>query len=408
MDIRPPKNYRRPVTPVPERPVSPVVPDEVSSTEMPVVPETQAFPPAYEVPLDDLNDRSGIEQSAPRKKHRLLMVLACVLGVFILLGVSTVLWFNWTLQPRSDEATVQNVTIESGMTPSEIGALLEQKQLIRSALTFEWYTRLNGVHNSLKVGYYNFSPDQSVSAMVSALVEGADQTRNVIILPALTLKQLADPAIKNSLAAQGFSADEIERAYTAQYETPLLANRPSGASLEGYLFPETYQMRAGDTLESLFQRTFDELYGRLQKDGLIAKFEARGLNLYQAITLASIVQKEVGDPSVQPQVAQVFLKRLSEGMVLGSDVTFMYAAKQMGVAPSVDLESPYNTRKYPGLPPGPIANMNYVALQAVADPAPGDYLYFVAGDDGITYFSRTNEEHEALVAAHCDKLCRLE
>ena len=121
--------------------------------------------------------------------------------------------------------------------------------------------------------------------------------------------------------------------------------------------------------------------------------------------MASIVQKEVSDPSDQRQVAQVFLKRLKEGTVLGSDVTFLYIAKKEGRSPSVNDPSPYNTRKNGGLPPGPIANFHLSALQAVANPASGDFLYFVAGDDGKTYFSRTEAEHDANVAAHCKKLC---
>ena len=138
------------------------------------------------------------------------------------------------------------------------------------------------------------------------------------------------------------------------------------------------------------------------------EFAKRNLTIHQAITLASIVQKEVKNPVDQKQVAQVFLKRLADGMQLGSDVTYMYAADQMGVEGTPALESPYNTRKYTGLPPGPISNMNPSALDAVAFPAPGEYVYFVAGDgpdEGKTFFAYTVEEHEANIAAHCRELC---
>src|SRR5207248_2549788 len=102
-------------------------------------------------------------------------------------------------------------------------------------------------------------------------------------------------------------------------------------------------------------------------------FQKQGLNLYQGITLASIIQREVPGAADQKQVAQVFLTRLGMEMPLGSDVTYQYAAKKMGVTPSPDLDSPYNTRKYPGLPPGPIASPGLTALQAVANPAAGNY-----------------------------------
>lgn len=92
-------------------------------------------------------------------------------------------------------------------------------------------------------------------------------------------------------------------------------------------------------------------------------------------------------------------------MMLGSDVTYMYAAAQLGVEATPTLDSPYNTRIHTGLPPGPIATMNYSTLQAITNPADGEYLYFVAGDDGTVHFSRTNEEHEQLVQQYCKKLC---
>jgi len=129
--------------------------------------------------------------------------------------------------------------------------------------------------------------------------------------------------------------------------------------------------------------------------------------LYQGITLASIIQREVSGTKDQSQVAQVFYSRLAQGTPLGSDVTYQYAAKKLGVTPSPSLDSPYNTRKYAGLPPGPIATPGLSALQAVATPAPGDYLYFLSGDDNVTYFARTDAEHEANIQNHCHKKCLL-
>jgi UPF0755 protein len=165
-------------------------------------------------------------------------------------------------------------------------------------------------------------------------------------------------------------------------------------------------MNADQTLQELFIRSFDELYSLLQEKKYIEEFQKRNLTIHEGLILASIVQQEVKEPADQKQVAQVFLKRLKSGIQLGSDVTYMYAAEQMGVRGTPSLDSPYNTRKYTGLPPGPISNMNPSALDAVAFPAAGDFLYFVAGDDGRTYFSRTEVEHEANIRAHCTTLCQ--
>lgn len=393
MDIKPPKGWRSQASVLP-RPVtsttsesSDASPYQSDGSTEPVLPLT------IDVPVATI--------AKPRQKRRWMIVMASLLVAIT--GV-IVLYF-WLLQPVTNSVTHERVSIANGTSLGEIAKQLESKKVIRSALVFELYCRLNGSYSAMKSGSYVFSGSESTAGIVTKLTSGQHGSYNVTILPGMTLKQLADPNVKGSLAAQGFSAQEIEQAYTATYDTPLLKDKPANASLEGYIYPETYQITADESLQDLFRRTFDELYTRMQRDKLVDSFTAQKLTMHQALTLASIVQKEVGDPTEQKQVAQVFLKRLNSGIMLGSDVTYMYAAAQAGVTPSIGLDSPYNTRKYAGLPPGPIANMNYSALEAVAHPAQGDYLYFVAGDDGHIYYSRTDAEHTAAVAAHCKLLC---
>jgi UPF0755 protein len=132
----------------------------------------------------------------------------------------------------------------------------------------------------------------------------------------------------------------------------------------------------------------------------------RGLSMHEGIILASIVEQEVSTPEDRAKVAQVFYNRMKRGMLLQSDVTAFYGAHILGVSPSTHVDSPYNTYVHPGLPVGPISNVSATSLQAVANPANSDYLYFVAGDDGTTYFSHTQAEHEALVRQYCIKLCK--
>ncbi len=143
---------------------------------------------------------------------------------------------------------------------------------------------------------------------------------------------------------------------------------------------------------------------RLNPD-IRAAFTKRGLTVHQGVILASITEQEVSNASDRPVVAQVFLKRMQDGMQLGSDVTAFYGAIIAGKEPTVFYDSPYNTRIHNGLPPGPISNVSASSLQAIANPAGTNYVYFVAGDDGKTYFSNTLAEHEALTKEHCKKLC---
>jgi UPF0755 protein len=138
---------------------------------------------------------------------------------------------------------------------------------------------------------------------------------------------------------------------------------------------------------------------------LKSAFAAEGLTVYQGITLASIVEQEVANQSDRDQVAQVFLTRLRIGMMLESNVTADYGATLAGAKPSSTFPSVYNTYLHPGLPPTPISNVDISSLDAVAYPANTDWLYFVAGDNGTTYFSTTYAQQEANVAQYCKQLC---
>jgi UPF0755 protein len=185
---------------------------------------------------------------------------------------------------------------------------------------------------------------------------------------------------------------------------PALVDKPDGNSLEGYLYPDSFQKTSATSVESIIAESLNEM-GEQLTPNLRAAFATEGLSTYQGIILASIVGQEVSNASDQAQVAQVFLTRLHMNMDLGSDVTAYYGAILAGQSPSVSYDSPYNTRLHPGLPPTPISNVNAQELNAAAHPAGTDWLYFVSGDDGKTYFSQTLQQQQANVAAYCHKLC---
>lgn len=356
------------------------------------------------ISLDDPG-KFAIKTGDKRRKFPLAVKVTLVaIAAIAAFAAAAFGWYMWATAPAGS-GEVQAFSVTSGDSPSIIAKNLQTAKLIRNSFAFEIYVKLHGASGSLQAGTYEFSPSQSVASIVDDLVGGKNTTRNVFIPPGLTLKQLADPSVKGSFAAQGFSSEEIQQAFAATYSSPLLKDKPVGASLEGYIYPETFQIEAGDSLGSVLERSFDTLYKRLQSDGFLERFAAEGFTIHQALTLGSIIQEETSNPAVQKKVAQVFINRLDAGMTLGSDVTFIYAARQLGVQPTSTLDSPYNTRIHTGLPPGPIATMNYSALQALANPTPGDYLFFVAGDDGTVYFSRTNEEHDQQVQQYCKELC---
>jgi len=349
------------------------------------------------------------EQEAPietKKIHQkpwfwIATVGGATVALLVVAIISATVWYHQSLQPL-DASSKQNIrfTIKKGEGNAHIAQNLEKAHIIRSSAAMVLYLKFTHKPANLQAGTYVISPSFSLQKVVDHLESGKTDLFNVTILPGRTLAE-----IKKDLAKYGYSSDEVDTALKATYNSPLLADKPSSADLEGYIFPETFEMSGSGDLQSLFQRSFDTLYARLQKDGLIDAFKARGLNIHQALTLASIIQKEASNPADQPQIAQVFYTRMEKGMKLESDVTFHYAAKKLGVAPRIDLQSPYNTRLVAGLPPTPISNMNYSALKAVANPASGDYLYFIAGDDHHIYYGRTLEEHQQNIQKYCQKLC---
>lgn len=342
----------------------------------------------------------------PPRKRRNHLVLAAI-GIIVTLVLGTIVYIISSLGPVNPSSQEQvRFVVRSGQTATEIAQELHDLGLIHDPIIFQLYTRFTGTKSSLRAGGYVLKPSDSLSEIVSHLTSGKTDEVAVTILPGFTLEQLSDPDFDGSLAQQGFSREEISYALSATYRSPLLSGKPIGGSLEGYIYPETYNIMANDSLETVLQMSFDEMYKQIQRKGIESRLQQQGLSLREGIILASIVQKEVSNVDDQRQVAQVFLKRLREDIVLGSDVTFMYIAEKEGRAPSVNDDSPYNTRKFGGLPPGPIANFNLSALEAVANPAEGDYLYFVAGDDGTTYFSMTEEEHIEKTRLYCTTLCQ--
>jgi UPF0755 protein len=363
----------------------------------------QTHSPVLPVPLIDPTPPPLLLEKPKRRLGK--KFIWWIIGIIVLVGILAVagayMWYKAELRPVSD-TTAEKVRVQiiEGSSPSDIGKLLEEKHIIRSQLAFDFYTRFSNTKSKLQAGAYNLASSESTEEIVTHLVSGNTDDFSITFLPGATLAEDREVLIK-----AGYSADEVDVALGETYDHPLLADKPASADLEGYIYGETYSFPSTATVSEILVRTFDQFYSVVEKDNLIAGFEQQGLNLYQGITLASIIQREVPHASDQKQVAQVFFKRLAMGMELGSDVTYQYAAKKMGVTPSPNLDSPYNTRRYAGLPPGPIAVPGETALEAVAAPAVGDYLYFLSGDDDITYFARTNDEHEANIRDHCKIKC---
>lgn len=331
-----------------------------------------------------------------------LWLAAAITGVVLLLAGVWALrsWYSDNLKPVSSVQQTVYFTVVLGDSRDRIADKLEQQGLIRSATAFKNYIRTNEIQN-LQAGTYALSPSLSVQEIVDKMVNGEIAKNLLTILPAKRLDQIKDTFIK-----EGYSAAEIEAAFnpSSYRDHPALSSLPAGSSLEGYLYPDSFQKITGTPATTIIRQSLDEMQKHLTAD-IINGFGRQGLSTYHGITLASIVLQETDDPKYQPTVAQVFLTRIRQNMRLESDPTAVYASSIAGQPKDLKIASPYNTYVSPWPIPGPISNVTKEALQAVANPADSSYLYFVTGDDGVFHFTHTLKEHEESVRRYCTRQC---
>lgn len=401
--------------------------------EQPVVPTQSPFTPMNKTPVASVpqpSDEKSREQTAPvapggeiapqgapvpkKRRKKWLAVLLVIVGLVLSAAAAGVWWYQSSLRPVSGSEQNVRVTVEAGSSPAMIGELLYTNDLIRSTTAFDLYTRLSGNRGNLQMGTYTLSPSLSMSEIVEHLTSGKVDSYTITIfsgealLPPLRQTGNDGKDVQSVLKRAGFTDAQVAAAFAASYDSPLLGKRSSGASLEGYIFPDTYTVDSSMTAEQFIAQTLRTYEVVVQKNDLRAKFAKQGLSLHEGITLASIIEKEMGRFTADmPQVAQVFYTRLAMKMQLGSDVTAYYGADRIGASRAVTVDTPYNTRLHTGMPPGPIGMPSEAALIAAANPASGDYVFFLSGDDGKNYFARTDAEHQKNIANHCQVGCSI-
>ena len=335
------------------------------------------------------------------KKKTVFKIATVVAIVFVVILMGVLFWYNISSSPLNPKGTSTTVTIKAGSTPAQIANQLQEEKIIRSATAFRINAKFQGVENKLQAGSYSLSPSFNLTQIIDYLVSGKVTSTTITFLPGATL---ADN--KKVLLKAGYQESEINQAFAKKYESPLFAGKPETADLEGYIYGETYTFSKNTPVDTVLETTFDQFYKVLTQNNLIESYKKEDFTLFQAIILASIIQREANGGE-EPQIAQVFLSRLKKDMPLGSDPTYQYIADKLGVKRSTTLDNPYNTRIYKGLPPGPIASPGLPALKAVANPADTTYLFFLHGDDDKAYFAHDYEQHEANINKHCQKKCQL-
>lgn len=422
-DFKRPSQSPRPTNPTPPRPQL-VVPSPQVIQQSPQPAPTPATPAVN--PTSTPSPQPGVTPLRLTKRRRWLWWLVGGIAVFIVAIAAGFIWYLHALTPvNPHDTTVQQVEVGESASFGYVSGRLEQRKLIRSSLALQIYAYMHHEMGNLKQGGCDLNPSESAVEILGKLTTGCHDFRSVTFYPGATIepsKNLKagekDFSVRGSLETAGFTDADITKALTATYDSPLFTGKPTGASLEGYVYGDTYYINADSGPDEALKDAFSEMEKVVEKDDLVAQYKAHGLTLYQGITLSSIVQRELSCDNLtaakqaacysnEQKVAQVFYSRLAQNMELGSDVTFIYAAGLTGETATPSLDSPYNTRLYKGLPPGPIASPSEYALKAVANPASTDYLYFIAGDEGggAMYFAQTEAEHEQNIKDHCQILC---
>lgn len=284
------------------------------------------------------------------------------------------------------------IDVAPGSGPRSIGARLAAAGVVKDSLTFRVALWLTGRARELKAGEYRFAGAASAVEIVGTLASGAIYTRPVTFREGLTIDEMADV-----YAASGLGPREsfVEAASDASLIRDLDAE---ATDLEGYLFPDTYPVPRQMLAPALVVQMTRGFRNALTPD-LIARAAAAGLTVRQVVTLAALVEKETAQDAERPIVAAVYLNRHRIGMPMQADPTVIFALQKAGrwdgnlSRDNLQFDSPYNTYRYGGLPPGPIAAPGKRALEAVVDPAQVDYLYFVSKNDGSHVFATTLAEH---------------
>lgn len=322
------------------------------------------------------------------------LLLALGLGALVAGGIWV--WARLQEPYGSFPGTEVFVEIPPGESTRGIGRRLVEAGVIRDEFTFRLAWRLQGQGRSLKAGEYRFADAAPPAAVIDRVARG-----DVYLLP-ITFPEGLTFEEKASVFEQAGFGSATEFIAAARRPERIHRLDPEADTLEGYLFPDTYHLPRHTTADALVARMvarFNEVFDPAWRD----EAAARGLTMRQLIAIASLVEKETARADERHTVSAVYNNRFRIGMPMQADPTVIYALKLAGrwdgniTRADLQFDSPYNTYRYPGLPPGPIASPGRAAIEAAARPADVDYLYFVSRNDGSHVFSRTLPEHNRAV-----------
>ncbi len=386
---------------------------------------------------------SGKKNKNKKKKKVTAGKIITVIVVLLILVVGGTGWYGYNfvksgIQPLDSKNTaVKSISIPAGSSSKQIGEILQRQSIIKNGMIFQYYTKFKN-YSEFKSGYYNLSPNMSLSTIASKLEEGGTEkpvapTLGKILIPeGYTLTQIAKAVTVNSNSQEKNAKTPFSEAdfmKTVQDPTfiakmvkaypKLFASLPTKDSgikyqLEGYLFPATYDYTKSSSVESVIENMIEAMNAQLTP--YYDTMTQKNLTVNDVLSLAALVEKEANNDDDRRNVAATFYNRMNQGMTLGSNLSILYAEGKLGEKTSLaedanidtNLDSPYNLYANTGFGPGPVDSPSLSSIKAVLNPAQNDYLYFVADvTTGKVYFAKTLEEQNANVQKYVnDKLSK--
>ncbi len=323
-------------------------------------------------------------------KKKLLTIMA---GILILAAI--VLGVAINANNNKNLATGENIiiTVEPGMTNADIATLLQNKKMINSPVFFRLQSKFARMERSLQAGEYEIVSGMSNWEIIDLFSKGQVRHKTLTIPEGYTIEQIAKKIEESGLG----SAEEFKKAAKdyAPYSYMETSNNNVIFKAEGFAYPSTYYLSPGSAEKEILAIMVKEFDTQLTED-IRQKAKDKNMSVRDLVNLASLVEKEAVFPEERPLIAGVFLKRLQIQMPLQSDTTIQYILgvqkKEISIA-DTKIDSPYNTYLYAELPPGPIASPSISTINAVLDPKPTNYLYFVADLEGHHHFTETYQDH---------------
>lgn len=335
----------------------------------------------------------------PRRGRRLLIAAGAVLAVLVVVVAGAGLWIKGKIDPGGEPGAEVALTVPEGATTSAIAELLADEGVVSDATVFRYYVQFSG-GGSFQAGDYTLRQNSAMGEVVSVLDEGPEISFDQLTVPeGLTVEEVAERID----GAERLSGERfLELAESGEVRSKY---QPETVDvLEGLLFPETYRFDGTEDEDELLARMVEMFDSVAAEVGYDEDDLEGGLSAYEAIIVASLIESEARVPEDRGKISRVIHNRLEDGMLLQIDATVIFARGERRpngqvLFSDLEVDSPYNTYRNPGLPPTPIAVPGRASLQAALDPTPGDWLFYVKYEEnGAHAFSETNAEHNQRIA----------